>query len=277
MIQCTKCTYAWNPDTATICVQCKAPLDGSGPVRRGDTMIEDAAPPPEPVRRQTLVEGAPFSAPIKPAAPSAPPSRWDDAGAPAPAFPPAPQYPQAPAFPPAAPVYTAPKPPPPVAPPPVAPPPSTATHDTPATNRRTLFADFSTPAAEAPATPAAGQRSGAADATRKIVGILITYSWKQQGQIFPVLEGRNFIGKDPAECDICVPEDATLSSVNSYITYRRNFIIGDRWSMSGTDVDGEPIESEVVSLRNYAKIRTGSTYWTFVAIQPPTEDASRGA
>ncbi len=40
--------------------------------------------------------------------------------------------------------------------------------------------------------------------------------------------------------------------------------------MSGTDVDGEPIETEVVPLRNYAKIRTGSTFWTFVSVQPPS-------
>jgi hypothetical protein len=44
--------------------------------------------------------------------------------------------------------------------------------------------------------------------------------------------------------------------------------------MSGTDVDGEPIEQEFVPLRNYAKIRTGSTYWTFVCIQPPSPEMS---
>ena len=27
MIHCAKCNYGWNPDTATICVQCKSPLE----------------------------------------------------------------------------------------------------------------------------------------------------------------------------------------------------------------------------------------------------------
>jgi len=114
------------------------------------------------------------------------------------------------------------------------------------------------------------------DPSRKIVGVLITYSWQDQGQVFPVLEGRNLIGKDPNQCDICIPQDQTLSAVNTFITYRRNFIIGDKVSMSGTDVNGEPIETEFVPLHNYAKIRTGSTYWTFVAIQPPTEPLAAG-
>ena len=90
-----------------------------------------------------------------------------------------------------------------------------------------------------------------------------------------IVEGMapNLIGKDPDQCDIAIPQDATLSAVNSFITYRRNFLIGDKVSMSGTDVDGEPIETEFVPLRNYAKIRTGSTYWTFVSVQPPAQSA----
>jgi hypothetical protein len=124
-------------------------------------------------------------------------------------------------------------------------------------------------------TPLAGgsrrQQTVAVDPGRKIVGVLITYSWQESGQVFPILEGRNLIGKDPDQCDIAIPQDATLSAVNSFITYRRHFLIGDRVSMSGTDVDGEPIETEFVPLRNYAKIRTGSTYWTFVSVQPPAQ------
>ena len=57
---------------------------------------------------------------------------------------------------------------------------------------------------------------------------------------------------------------------------RYEHIIGDKVSMSGTDVDGEPIETEFVTLRNYAKIRTGSTHWTFVCIQPPSPDDAAG-
>ena len=51
----------------------------------------------------------------------------------------------------------------------------------------------------APATPSVAK-------DRKIVGILVTYSWTPEGQVFPVREGRNFIGRD-RECEICVPDD----------------------------------------------------------------------
>jgi len=105
---------------------------------------------------------------------------------------------------------------------------------------------------------------------RRIVGVLVTYSWKPDGQVFPVREGRNLIGRG-AECEISVPEDSTLSNVNSHITYRKSFIIGDMVSMSGTYLNDRPIEEQFVPLPNYSNIRTGSTLWTFIAIQPPTE------
>jgi len=117
------------------------------------------------------------------------------------------------------------------------------------------------------------QRAPSATAPRKIVGVLVTYSWSDYGQIFPVLEGRNRIGTDPDKCNILVPQDETLSSVNTYIMFRKSFTIGDEVSMCGTDVDGEPVETAFVPLHNYARIRTGSTHWTFIAIQPPAGDA----
>jgi hypothetical protein len=103
---------------------------------------------------------------------------------------------------------------------------------------------------------------------RKIVGVLVTYSWKPEGQVFHILEGRNFIGRD-RECEICVPEDGTLSGKNSHITFRQNFVIGDMVSMTGTDLNGSPIEQQFCALSNYATIRAGSTYFTFIAIEPP--------
>src|SRR6202022_2148396 len=74
---------------------------------------------------------------------------------------------------------------------------------------------------------------------RRVVGVLVTYSWKPEGQVFAVREGRNLIGRGD-ECDICVPEDSTLSNVNTHITYRKNFVVGDMVRMSGTDVNGTP-------------------------------------
>ena len=100
---------------------------------------------------------------------------------------------------------------------------------------------------------------------RRVVGVLVTYTWKPEGQVFAVREGRNLIGRG-AECEICVPEDNALSNVNTHITYRKSFVVGDMVSMSGTDVNGHPIEEQFVPLPNYSTIRTGSTQWTFIVI-----------
>lgn len=132
----------------------------------------------------------------------------------------------------------------------------------PATGRRgnTVFAP-------PPAQSQAGAVPTPRAAARRIVGILTTYSWKPEGEIFPVREGRNLIGRGE-ECDICVPDDPMLSQVNSHITFRQSFVLGDMVSMSGTDLNGEPVEEQFRPLGNYAQIRTGSTRWTFVIIDP---------
>ncbi len=113
-----------------------------------------------------------------------------------------------------------------------------------------------------------GPRSGPAAPQPKIVGVLLTYSWNPEGQIFPVREGRNLIGRDPERCNIAIPQDNTLSAVNSHITFRRNFVLGDNISMSGTDLNELPVEEQFVPLPNYARIRTGSTHWIFVMLDP---------
>jgi hypothetical protein len=117
-------------------------------------------------------------------------------------------------------------------------------------------------------------QGGPSTAGRKIVGILITYSWRPDGQLFAVREGRNLIGRDPEKCEIAIPDDQTLSAVNSHITFRKSFVIGDNVSMSGTDLDGEPIEEQFKPLGNYATIRTGSTHWTFIAVSPAEQSAA---
>ena len=104
-------------------------------------------------------------------------------------------------------------------------------------------------------------------AERKILAVLVTYSWKPEGQVFPVREGRNLIGRGE-ECDIRVLDDPMLSQVNSHVTFRQSFVLGDMVSMSGTDLNGEPVEEQFRALGNYAEIRTGSTHWLFVVIDP---------
>jgi hypothetical protein len=274
MILCAKCNYGWNPDTATICVQCKSPLESAAGIRRSDTLNENILPQGG-ARRPTVADSNPIPPPPPPSYSS--PSYTPPPPPPLPAYSPQPQVNlKPPTAPPPTPVAAP-------TPAPAAPRWSDAAPPAadPAQRRRTVFAgaspvDTPAPSVSIPApTPLAGgsrrQQTVAVDPGRKIVGVLITYSWQESGQVFPILEGRNLIGKDPDQCDIAIPQDATLSAVNSFITYRRHFLIGDKVSMSGTDVDGEPIETEFVPLRNYAKIRTGSTYWTFVSVQPPAQ------
>ena len=116
-------------------------------------------------------------------------------------------------------------------------------------------------------TPPAKQMPVNRSAERRIIAILITYSWAPGGQLFPVREGRNLIGRGE-ECEIRIPEDPMLSQVNSHITFRQSFVLGDMVSMSGTDLNGEPVEEQFRPLENHAQIRTGSTHWTFVIIDP---------
>ena len=128
--------------------------------------------------------------------------------------------------------------------------------------KATQFMQASAPPSEAP-SPSVLRTDD-----RKIVGVLLTYSWRPAGQIFPVREGRNIIGRGTG-CDICIPEDESLSEKHAHITYRKDFVIGDLVSMGGTYVNGEPIEEQFVRLQNYVEIRTGSTQWRFVALELP--------
>ncbi len=141
--------------------------------------------------------------------------------------------------------------------------PNAAAPAAPAPNRgRTVFASTLSPVQ--PPSAAKG---------RKIVGVLVTYSWHPEGKVYEVREGRNLIGRD-ATCEVSVPEDATLSGVNSHITYRSSFVIGDMVSMMGTDLNGVSIEEQFCKLPNHAAIRCGSTHFTFISVSGDGEPRS---
>jgi RNA polymerase subunit RPABC4/transcription elongation factor Spt4 len=103
---------------------------------------------------------------------------------------------------------------------------------------------------------------------RRIVGVLITYTWRPEGELFLVREGRNLLGSAP-ECDIRVTTDPRLSARHAYILHRPgSFLIYDEKSMSGTFVNGESVE-EKPHLPDSADLRTGGTIWRFAALEPP--------
>ncbi|MCP4117720.1 MAG: FHA domain-containing protein [Desulfobacteraceae bacterium] len=119
--------------------------------------------------------------------------------------------------------------------------------------------------------------------TRRIVGVLITYSWLPEGELFPVREGKNFIGSgkvssDPShpECHIQISRDVKMSSEHALILCRHGmYEIIDQTSSNGTFFNGEMLMSnKSTELSDYAEIRTGNTLWTFIKIKPPGEGVS---
>jgi len=255
MITCLKCGSD-NPDTAVVCKVCSSPLQQSaaktcpaGKHKMDATWTEcpycaqgNLAPSaPPPVRTPTMFEGSRDATMVEGQPGMGPGGRrltereGVGPGAPLPPRPRPISPPPAPQAAPGAP--GAPKP------------------------RKTEFRPIPTPGATG-TTPAPTISKG-----RKIVAMLISYSWNPDGQVYPIYEGRNLIGRDQ-DCEVCIPEDTTLSGRNSHITYRQNFVVGDMVSMAGTDVNNVPIEEQFHALPNYSTIRAGSTYFTFVSAAP---------
>jgi hypothetical protein len=116
----------------------------------------------------------------------------------------------------------------------------------------------------------------AAGETRRITGVLITYSWRPEGEIFPVREGKNFIGSGDVSsesahraCDIQIPHDNMMSGEHSLILCRGgNYEILDQISSNGTFLGGQMLKAnQGTDLPNYAEIKTGATSWTFIRVQ----------
>lgn len=102
---------------------------------------------------------------------------------------------------------------------------------------------------------------------RRIVAVLVTYTWKPEGQLFPVREGRNYLGSDP-DCEISLDLDPQMSARHATIIYRgKDFWVDDEKSMNGTYVNGESVE-ERQRLPDAARIQTGATVWKFVSLEP---------
>ncbi len=116
---------------------------------------------------------------------------------------------------------------------------------------------------------------------RRIVGVLVTYTWQTEGQLFPIREGKNYIGagevsSEPTHrpCDIQISYDSEMSLEHALILVRRgHYDIIDQKSSNGTFLDGEMIPISGTALGNYQEIKTGATVWTFIRIEPPLTKA----
>jgi pSer/pThr/pTyr-binding forkhead associated (FHA) protein len=136
----------------------------------------------------------------------------------------------------------------------VAPPP--AANPETSGRKKTVFQSESAP--ESPAV---------APGLRRIVAVLVTYTWRAEGQIFAVREGRNYVGSG-ADCEISLTSDPQMSARHSTIIYRgKDFLIDDEKSMNGTYVNGEVVD-EKQHLADHSVVKTGATTWHFVVLQP---------
>lgn len=109
--------------------------------------------------------------------------------------------------------------------------------------------------------------------SRKIVAVLVSYSWVKGGQIFPVREGKNYIVRGGANSpeqnyDIKVPQDQRMSNPHALILCRSGkYEIIDQTSSNGTFLNGEILSSNLsFDLNNNDEIKTGSTLWIFLKI-----------
>jgi hypothetical protein len=106
---------------------------------------------------------------------------------------------------------------------------------------------------------------------RRIVGVLVSYTWEPVGQLFEVREGRTHIGAgdikgESRQVDVCCPRDPMLSSDHAMILVQRGqFYIQDLSSVNGTMLDGRPLRPESSEpLPSPAEIKAGDTTFTFV-------------
>ena len=118
---------------------------------------------------------------------------------------------------------------------------------------------------------------------RRITGILVTFTWERQGDLFVLYEGRNVIGKGTVEseggrpCDVLLSVDPTMSNEHAVILCRAGrYELFDNRSTNGTYADDEFVESAGVMLKDGAHIKTGDTVWLFRKIESEDAPAQAG-
>ncbi|MFZ2170000.1 MAG: FHA domain-containing protein [Methylococcaceae bacterium] len=127
-------------------------------------------------------------------------------------------------------------------------------------------------------SPNVGGYGGQGD-KRKIMGVLISYNilGHPEGKIFPVREGKNYIGagtvnREPGDpqCDIYIPNDPKLSASHALILCRHGvFEAVDLESTNGTFIDGKMIPLRGSDVPDTCSILTGSTAFTFMKVVTP--------
>ena len=121
--------------------------------------------------------------------------------------------------------------------------------------------------------------------TRTLGGVVFTFTWTKEGQLFAVYAGRNYAGKaatarESTPTEFLVTADPTLSDTHFLILYEPatgQYRIADESGTDGTFLNGARIDSKGTELPDDALIRAGQTVFVFKKIRPPTPVATERA
>jgi hypothetical protein len=148
---------------------------------------------------------------------------------------------------------------------------ATKVGDIPASPRRITKPMPGKPVADRPAPSNVGEN-------RRIMGVLITYTWRPEGELFAVREGKNYIGRNQVSseashrnCDIMVSQDSRMSGEHALILCRHGIYEAiDLKAANGTFINGQMLKTnQSTELGNSAEIKTGDTLWSFFKIKGP--------
>ena len=142
-------------------------------------------------------------------------------------------------------------------------------------------------------TPAAGRQTKVDDGTgptaqppdtRRICGVLMTYTWSPSGDMFPVREGKNRIGAGAVsdeghrDCEIHVRADPTMSAEHALILCRHGrYELVDLNSSNGTFLNDEMVSTQAMPLEMGARIKAGNTVFEFLKFQLDPSAPGTGA
>jgi FHA domain len=120
---------------------------------------------------------------------------------------------------------------------------------------------------------------------RPLGGVVVTFTWTNLGQLFPVYAGRNYAGKaattrDGRVTEVVLAEDPILSDTHFLILYEPDtgeYRIADESGTGGTFLNGAPVDSKGAELPDEAQIRAGNTLFIFKKVRPPAPGAAGAA